>query len=103
MENDMSVLDYTGSSTPVEQKYVEIEALLKEHICDIEFKKKSGEHSTMVATLNPNDIEQHFLFKPDEGEPRIVTWDTITVWSKDRGGWRAMKTDLIEKVVIHNG
>jgi hypothetical protein len=97
------VLDYTITSTPIEQKFVEIEQMLKSNICNIEFTKKSGEHSTMVATLIPDKITTQTTFTFEEATtPKIVDWETITMWSTDRNGWRSLKTNLITKVSINN-
>lgn len=95
MEKDFK-LDYSAGNVSTEQKFVEIERFLKSNLCHIEFTKKSGESSKMTATLLPFLIPQQILF--EDTDSRIVKWDTITMWSTDRNGWRSIKTDLITSV-----
>ena len=87
-----SKLNFTDSDLTIEQRYELISAMLNEHECVINFKKKDGELRTMPCTLRDDMLPVATQVIKEDVVAKPFNFETLTVWSTESQAWRAMKT-----------
>ena len=71
------MIDFAGTSNPVETQYQIVKDILYQGVCEVEFTKVNGEHRIMKCTLHKD---------------WILDLETIPVWDTDKQEWRSFKT-----------
>jgi hypothetical protein len=78
----------------------DINKLLTENICNIEFTKINGEKRIMPCTLRP-DIVPATVVVPDKA-PKKTNDSVMNVWCTDKSAWRSFKIENFVSIEIKN-
>lgn len=71
----------------------EVERMLRENICVVEFTKTNGDMRSMPCTLRAD------MLPPTKGLGKPSTAN-MTVWCVDKGAWRSFKLENVKSVRV---
>jgi len=85
-------------------KRSDIQATLKDAICNVRFTKVDGSTRILCCTLNPDHIpkgDETPVTKPKNQKP--INENVLAVWDLDELRWKSFRISNVEKVDILQG
>lgn len=94
------MIDFAGTSNPVETQYQVIKDILYQGVCEVEFTKVSGELRVMKCTLHKDWMPSEAI--REHHQTRLLDLETIPVFDTDKQEWRSFKTMRVITVKLIN-